>query len=56
MIIGLSALITVFGQIGGPILAGAFADWTGNYRIGFTVLSVLAAFGSVFFLLAKRPA
>jgi sugar phosphate permease len=55
MIIGLSALITVFGQIGGPVIAGAFADWTGNYRIGFTVLAVLAAFGSVFFLLAKRP-
>ena len=34
MIIGLSSLITVIGQIGGPIIAGAFADWTGNYRAG----------------------
>jgi len=55
MILGLSALITVFGNIGGPILAGAFADWNGNYRTGFTVLAVLAGLGSLFFLLAKPP-
>ena len=56
MIIGLSSMITVIGQIGGPILAGAFADWTGNYRMGFTILAVLAASGSLFFLMAKKPA
>ncbi|MGZ5152953.1 MAG: MFS transporter [Burkholderiales bacterium] len=55
MIIGLSSLITVFGQIGGPIVAGAFADWTGNYRAGFTLLAGLAGMGSLFFLLAKPP-
>jgi sugar phosphate permease len=55
MIIGLSSLIIVFGQIGGPILAGAFADWTGNYRMGFTILAVLAGLGSMFFLMAKPP-
>jgi MFS family permease len=55
MIIGLSSLITVFGQIGGPLLAGVFADWTGNYRAGFTLLAVLAGLGSLFFLLAKPP-
>jgi MFS family permease len=55
MILGLSTLITVFGNIGGPILAGAFADWNGNYRAGFTVLAVLAGLGSLFFLLAKPP-
>ena len=55
MIIGLSSLITVFGQIGGPLVAAVFADWTGNYRAGFTVLAVLAGFGSLFFLLAKPP-
>ncbi len=55
MIIGLSSLITVFGQIGGPILAGAFADWTGDYRVGFTALAVLAGLGSLFFLLARPP-
>jgi sugar phosphate permease len=55
MIIGLSSLITVIGQIGGPIIAGVFADWTGNYRAGFTVLALLAGSGSLFFLLAKQP-
>ena len=55
MILGLSALIIVIGQIGGPILAGIFADLTGDYRAGFTVLAVLAGVGSLFFLLAKRP-
>lgn len=55
MILGLSALIIVIGQIGGPILAGIFADITGNYRMGFTVLAILAILGSLFFLLAKRP-
>jgi MFS family permease len=55
MIIGLSSLITVFGQIGGPLVAGAFADWTGNYRAGFTLLAVLAGLGSLFFLMAKPP-
>ena len=55
MIIGLSTLITVFGQIGGPILAGVFADWNGNYRAGFTVLAVLSGLGSLFFLMARPP-
>jgi MFS family permease len=55
MIMGLSSLIIVFGQIGGPMLAGAFADWTGNYRAGFTLLAVLAGVGSLFFLFAKPP-
>jgi sugar phosphate permease len=55
MIIGLSSLITVIGQIGGPIIAGVFADWTGNYRTGFTVLALLAGSGSLFFLMAKQP-
>jgi MFS family permease len=55
MIIGLSSMIIVIGQIGGPILAGAFADWTGNYRMGFTILAVLAGLGSLFFLMAKPP-
>jgi MFS family permease len=55
MILGLSSLILVVGQIGGPIVAGAFADWTGNYRLGFTILAALAGLGSLFFLMARRP-
>jgi len=55
MIIGLSSMIIVLGNIAGPILAGAFADWTGNYRMGFTILAVLSGLGSLFFLMAKPP-
>jgi MFS family permease len=55
MILGLSSIIVVIGQIGGPMVAGVLADLTGNYRAGFTLLALLAAMGSVFFLLAKRP-
>ncbi len=54
-IIGLSSMVTVIGTIGGPILAGVFADWQGNYRAGFTLLAVLAGVGSLFFLMAKPP-
>ena len=56
MILGLSFMIIVIGQIGGPMLAGMAADLTGNYRTGFTILALLAGLGSVFFVLAKRPA
>ena len=56
MIMGLSSLILIFGQIGGPIVAGAFADWTGDYRMGFTILAALAGLGSLFFLMARPPA
>ncbi len=55
MILGLSAMIIVVGQIGGPIIAGIFADLTGNYRAGFTTLALLAGAGSLFFMMAKRP-
>ncbi len=55
MILGLSFMIIVIGQIAGPMVAGILADATGNYRAGFTLLAVLAGIGSAFFLLAKRP-
>ncbi len=56
MILGLSFMIIVIGQAGGPLIAGILADMTGNYRAGFTTLAVLAGLGSVFFLMARRPA
>ncbi|HEX5091954.1 MAG TPA: MFS transporter [Burkholderiales bacterium] len=56
MILGLSLMIIVVGQIGGPMIAGAAADLTGNYRAGFTLLALLAGMGSLFFLMAKKPA
>jgi len=55
MILGLSYIVVVIGQIGGPMVAGVLADLTGNYRAGFTVLALLAGLGSLFFLLARRP-
>jgi len=55
MILGLSVMIVVLGQIAGPLLAGFLADLSGNYRSGFTVLAILAGLGSLFFLLAKKP-
>ncbi len=54
-ILGLSAMILVVGQIGGPLVAGAFADATGSYRTGFTLLALLAGVGSLFFYWAKAP-
>ena len=56
MILGLSSMIMVIGQIGGPLIAGVFADWLGNYRAGFTIIAALAAVGSLFFWMARRPA
>lgn len=55
LILGLSALITVLGQIGGPIIAGLLADLTGDYRTGFVVLASAAALGSGMFAMATRP-
>src|SRR6478735_11490794 len=55
MILGLSYMIIILGQMGGPLLAGAFADAHGNYRTGFTILAILAGLGSFFFLLARKP-
>jgi cyanate permease len=43
------------GQIVGPMLAGMLADLTGNYRLGFTVLALVAGSGSVLFLMARKP-
>jgi sugar phosphate permease len=52
---GASSMVTMLGMMGGPLVAGMLADRTGTYRLGFTVLAVLAALGSFCFLLARRP-
>ena len=54
-IMGFSSLITMVGMIVGPILAGALADLTGTYRLGLTILALLAGLGSVFFVFATPP-
>jgi sugar phosphate permease len=56
MILGLSAVLISLGQVAGPLVAGAFADFTGHYRSGFTVLALVASTGSLLFLLARKPA
>ncbi len=55
MILGLSYMIIVVGQAGGPLLAGILSDLYGDYRVGFTVLALLAGIGSLFFIFARRP-
>lgn len=55
MIMGISAAITALGQSIGPLVAGALGDATGNYKLGFTLLSIIALFGALVFYLAKRP-
>ena len=55
MIMGVSAVLISTGQVSGPLLAGLFVDLTGNYRLGFTIIAVLAGLGSMFFVLAKKP-
>lgn len=55
MILGLSGILVSIGQVAGPLIAGAFADATGNYRMGFTLLALVAGSGSVLFLMAKKP-
>jgi MFS family permease len=55
LILGLSFMIVVLGQIGGAMISGILADATGNYRAGFTVVALIAGPGSVFFLVAKKP-
>lgn len=55
-ILGFSAALIAIGQVAGPLVAGVLADLTGNYRLGFTVLALLAAMGSVSFMQASKPA
>jgi sugar phosphate permease len=54
-ITGVSSLVVMLGMMGGPLIAGVLADRTGSYEVGFRLLAMLAAVGSVFFILARRP-
>jgi MFS family permease len=55
LILGLSAAIIALGQIAGPMVAGVLADLTGNYQLGFSLLALLSALGSLCFMLATKP-
>lgn len=54
-IIGISSIIVVVGQVGGPVFAGIMADATGDYRAGFATLALLCGLGAGFFILARKP-
>ncbi len=55
-ILGVSNMVIILGSISGPVLAGIMYDRTGDYRVGFDILAAVAASGSIFFILARRPA
>ncbi|MCD8505026.1 MAG: MFS transporter [Burkholderiaceae bacterium] len=55
MILGVSAMVGAIGQTIGPLVAGVLGDATGDYELGFTVLSGIALIGAVVFWMAKRP-
>lgn len=54
-IMGYSSMILMVGIIGGPLMAGLLADATGSYRLGFTILALMAGAGLGFFALATPP-
>ncbi|MGH6914476.1 MAG: MFS transporter [Geminicoccales bacterium] len=54
-VLGFSSMIVMFGMTAGPLVAGYLADETGNYRLGFTILGILAGLGSLFFAFATTP-
>jgi sugar phosphate permease len=54
-VMGISTAIIMLGSMSGPILVGYMADQLGSYRFAFTLLTIVAAFGSLCFALAKRP-
>jgi sugar phosphate permease len=55
LIFGASQALVVLGLIGGPLLAGVLYDTTGTYKAGFTILAMLAAAGSLFFVMSPPP-
>lgn len=54
-IMGFSSLVIMLGMIIGPIFAGIMYDQTGSYRIGFFVLALVAALGSLLFVMVRPP-
>lgn len=54
-IMGISALVVMFGMMGGPLISGFLADSYGNYEIAFTLIAVAALFGSGCFWAARPP-
>ena len=55
-IMGFSSLVVMTGMVVGPIMAGYMRDWTGSFTLGFVILAVAAASGSLWFWFATPPA
>ena len=54
-IMGFSSLIVMFGMSLGPVIAGALADISGDYRLGFAVLAAGSMLGALSFYAALPP-
>lgn len=54
-IMGLSSLIITVFAVSGPVLAGFLADRTGDFKLGFTILSFGTIIGFIFFVFATPP-
>ena len=54
-IMGFSSLVVMVGMTIGPIFAGWLADRQDSYTLPFSILAVTAGFGSVSFLLIRKP-
>jgi len=54
-IMGLSSLIITMFAVSGPVIAGFLADRTGDFKLGFTILSCGTIAGFIFFVFATPP-
>lgn len=54
-IMGISSLIITCFAVTGPVLAGYLADRTGDFQLGFTILSLGTIAGFIFFVFATPP-
>jgi len=47
--------IVMLGAMLGPLIVGILYDRYGSYELAFTIIAIIAAFGSIFFMLSWRP-
>ncbi|MFC1899775.1 MFS transporter [Chloroflexota bacterium] len=55
LILGISSIVPTAAAVVAPIFAGWMADVLGDYRLAFTILAILTAFGALFFAFASKP-
>ena len=54
-IMGYSSLVAAIGMMSGALIAGAMADYTGDFVLAFALLGAASALGALLFAAAKRP-